>query len=123
VGINDTFRALAEPTRREILRLLRARDMTAGEIASRFPQARSTLSGHFNVLKAAELVQAERRGRRIVYSLNLSVFEDAVATLLDLLRVGHPGGAAKVGALRDDVVARGLLRVGYPGGAGKERRK
>jgi DNA-binding transcriptional ArsR family regulator len=123
VGINDTFRALADPKRREILRLLRARDMTAGEIAKRFPQARSTLSGHFNVLKAADLVQAERRGRSIVYSLNLSVFEDAVATLLALLRVAHPGGAAKVGALRDDVTARGLLRVGYPGGAGKERRK
>ena len=50
---DSIFRALGDPTRREILRLLRTRDMSAGEIADRFPLARSTLSGHFNVLKHA----------------------------------------------------------------------
>ncbi len=83
------FRAMADPTRREILRLLRRRDMTAGEIAGRFPLARSTLSGHFNVLKAAGLIQAERRGTGIIYSLNLSVFEEVVAFLMGLFSVGR----------------------------------
>lgn len=88
--MNEVFRALADPTRREILRLLRQRAMTAGEIAERFPQARSTLSGHFTVLKAADLVHTERRAQTIVYSLNLSVFEEVAAVLLDLFAVGQP---------------------------------
>ncbi|TMQ69581.1 MAG: helix-turn-helix transcriptional regulator [Candidatus Eisenbacteria bacterium] len=83
--MNAVFRALGDPTRREILRLLRRRDMTAGELAERFPLARSTLSGHFNVLRHAGLVLSERRGTTIVYSLNVSAFEDALAAVLDLL--------------------------------------
>jgi len=83
--LNAVFRALGDPTRREILRLLRRRDMTAGELAERFPLARSTLSGHFNVLRHAGLVLSERRGTTIVYSLNVSAFEDALAAVLDLL--------------------------------------
>ena len=86
--LNETFRALSDPTRREILRLLRARDMTAGEIAERFPLARSTLSGHFNVLKQAGLIVAERRGTTIGYSLNLSAFEEALGAVMDLFAVG-----------------------------------
>ena len=84
MSLNETFRALGDPTRREILRLLREGDRTAGEIAERFPLARSTLSGHFNVLKSARLIVAERRGTTIVYSLNLSSFEEAAAAMLDL---------------------------------------
>jgi ArsR family transcriptional regulator len=85
--MNEAFQALGDPTRREILRLLRARDMTAGEIAERFPLARSTLSGHFNVLKHAGLIIAEKRGTTIVYSLNLSVVDETVAAVLDLFSV------------------------------------
>ncbi len=81
---DSAFRALADPTRREILRLLRARDLTAGEISESFPLSKSTLSGHFNVLKGAGLVVTERRGTSIVYSLNLSVFEEALAGLLEI---------------------------------------
>jgi DNA-binding transcriptional ArsR family regulator len=84
MSANETFRALGDPTRREILKLLRERDLSAGEIAERFPLARSTLSGHFNVLKSAGLVVFERRGTTIVYSLNLSTFEEAASALLDL---------------------------------------
>jgi len=87
--MTDLFQALSDPTRREILRLLRRRDMTAGEIAERFPLARSTLSGHFNVLKEAGLIVAERRGTTIVYSLNASALEEAAAMVLELLRVGR----------------------------------
>ncbi len=83
--MNEVFRALSDPTRREILRLLKRRDMTAGELAERFPLAKSTLSGHFNVLRHARLILFERRGTTILYSLNLSAFEEAMAAVLDLL--------------------------------------
>jgi len=83
--MTEVLQALADPTRREILRLLRRRDMTAGEIADRFPLAKSTLSGHFNMLKRAGLVVTERRGTTILYSLNASVLEQAAAGLYDLL--------------------------------------
>lgn len=83
--MNEVFRALSDPTRREILRLLKQRDFAAGEIAERFPLARSTLSGHFNVLKHANLVVTERRGTTIVYSLNLSTFEEAASAVIELM--------------------------------------
>jgi ArsR family transcriptional regulator len=85
------FRALGDPTRREILKLLRKRDMSAGEIAERFPLAKSTLSGHFNVLKHAGLIVAERRGTAILYSLNVSAFEDALAAVMELMHAGARG--------------------------------
>jgi DNA-binding transcriptional ArsR family regulator len=86
--MNAAFQALSDPTRREILRLLRKRDMTAGELAEQFDLSRSTLSGHFNILKNAGLIVAERNGTSIIYSLNLSVAEQTVAAVLDLLDVG-----------------------------------
>lgn len=87
--LDATFRALSDHSRREILRLLRKRDMTAGEIAERFPLAKSTLSGHFNVLKHAGLIVAERRGTTIGYSINESAFEEAVEAVLALFAVGN----------------------------------
>ncbi len=87
MAVSEVFQALSDPTRREILRLLRAGDMTAGELAEHFPLARSTLSGHFNVLKHAGLIVPERRGTTIVYSLNASAFEDALTSLMELLGV------------------------------------
>jgi ArsR family transcriptional regulator, arsenate/arsenite/antimonite-responsive transcriptional repressor len=86
--MNNVFQALSDPTRREILRLLRKREMTAGEIAERFPLAKSTLSGHFNILKNAGLLVAEKNGTSIVYSLNVSVVEQTLAAVMDLLDVG-----------------------------------
>ncbi len=88
--MNEVFRALSDPTRREILLLLRSGDKSAGEIAEQFALARSTLSGHFNVLKAAGLVVTERRATTIVYSLNVSAFEEALGALLQFFRVGEP---------------------------------
>lgn len=87
--LTDVYQALADPTRREILRHLREGDLSAGELAERFPLAKSTLSGHFQVLKQAGLIVAERQGTRIVYSINQSAFEEAlgaIAALLDLRR-------------------------------------
>ncbi len=89
--MNEVFRALGDPTRREILRLLKRGDMSAGELAERFPLAKSTLSGHFNVLRHAKLIVAERRGTSIVYSLNLSAFEEAMSAVLELLETRRHG--------------------------------
>ena len=93
--MNAVFQALGDPTRREILRLLRKREMTAGEIAERFPLARSTLSGHFKILKHAGLIVAEKNGTSIAYSLNVSVVEQTMAAMLDLLDVGKPPRKSK----------------------------
>jgi DNA-binding transcriptional ArsR family regulator len=86
--VNDVFHALRDPTRREIVRLLRSGDKSAGELAQAFPLAKSTLSGHFNVLKRAGLIVAERDGTTIVYSLNVSALEEIVAMVMELLDVG-----------------------------------
>lgn len=95
MAINDVFRALGDPTRRQILRILRSRDMTAGELAERFPLAKSTLSGHFSALRAAGLIVSERRGTTIVYSLNASAVEEAVAGVMEALGVGRPRQGAR----------------------------
>lgn len=93
--MNAAFQALSDPNRREILRLLRKRAMTAGEIADEFHLSRSTLSGHFNVLKNAGLIVAERSGTTITYSLNLSAVEQTVAAVLELFEVGKNGKRKK----------------------------
>ena len=104
MGISETFQALADPTRRKILGLLHKRDMTAGEIAEHFPLAKSTLSGHFNVLKHAGLVVIERNANRIVYSLSASAFEEALGTLVEFASKRNPGGRVK--AAKSPVLAR-----------------
>ena len=93
--MNAVFQALSDPTRREILRLLRKRELTAGELAERFPLAKSTLSGHFNILKNAGLIVAEKNGTSIVYSLNLSVVEQTMAAMMELLDVGKQSKRGK----------------------------
>lgn len=84
----SVFKALADPTRRAILRSLHKGSRTAGEIAEAFPLSNASLSHHFNVLKAAGLVRTERRGRHIVYSLNATVLQEAAALLLDIFEPG-----------------------------------
>lgn len=84
----EVFKALADPGRRKILQLLRAGSLTAGEIAEHFDLSKASLSHHFNVLKAADLVRTERRGQNIVYSLNTSVFEDVATLVLELFGDG-----------------------------------
>lgn len=81
--MSAVFKALSDPTRREILRLLREKDMTAGEIAARFDLAKPTLSGHFAVLREADLIQGEKSGTTVTYHLNLSVLEEAMCLFLD----------------------------------------
>ena len=82
--VQDVFKALSDPSRRKILKILQGGSRTAGELAGAFDITKGSLSHHFNILKAAGLVRCERRGQRIVYSLNTSVLEDATALLIDL---------------------------------------
>ncbi len=82
--MNKVFEALAHPVRREILKLLRKRAMSAGELAQHFTIAKPTLSGHFSVLKNADLVTTERNGTTIIYRLNMSVMEEALAAFMAL---------------------------------------
>jgi len=81
------FKAMADPNRREILRLLAKKTMSAGEIASYLSIAKSTLSSHFTILKKADLIREERDGTTIYYSLNLSVVEEVMATVMGLFNI------------------------------------
>ncbi|MBQ5938997.1 autorepressor SdpR family transcription factor [Massilia sp. AB1] len=84
VPLNDVFKAIADPTRREILRLLRHEEMSAGDVAARFDMTKPTMSHHFAVLKAAGLITSRREGQTIWYALNTTVLEDVLAWTLDL---------------------------------------
>jgi ArsR family transcriptional regulator len=84
--LNSVFEAIADPTRREILRLLRNAEMTAGDVAARFDMTKPTMSHHFSVLKEAGLVTSRREGQTIWYALNTTVMEDVLAWSMELAR-------------------------------------
>jgi len=88
--MNLIFKALSDPTRRRILQLLRQRPMTAGQIAAHFDIAKPTLSAHFAVLREADLVESEKAGTSVTYSLKLSVLEDALLSFAETVGVGMP---------------------------------
>lgn len=100
------YRALADPTRREILRLLREDDLAAGEIAGHFTISWPSVSRHLGVLSEAGLVAAERYGGRLVYRLTTSVLDDIATELADLARLGDQraasGGAEAPAPVPDD---------------------
>ncbi len=78
MGFPETFKALADPVRREILLLLRGGRMSAGQIAGRFDMTGATISYHLSQLKKAELVRETREKNFIFYELNMSVFEELI---------------------------------------------
>lgn len=82
-NINQVFAALADKTRRHILKLLQRSDMTPGELIKEFTITQPSLTHHLNVLKQADLVIPERKGQNIVYSLNVSVFEEVAAVMFE----------------------------------------
>ena len=93
------FKALSDPTRREILSQLSKGSLSAGEIAELFPISRASLSHHFNVLKSADLVRTERRGQSIVYSLNTSIVEEITSAVVEIFQASprpRPLRASKV---------------------------
>jgi len=81
--MQEAYKAIADPTRRRILKYLRAGERTAGELAEYAGISRTALSHHLTMLKLADLVRVERRGQFQVYSLNTTVFQDLMAEILD----------------------------------------
>jgi len=88
--MNLVFKALSDPTRRQILQLLRKKPMNAGELAEHFPIAKSTLSAHFAILREADLIEAHKSGTVITYMLKVSVLEEAVLAFAEMMGIGLP---------------------------------
>lgn len=97
MGSNAAFKALADPTRREILRLLRHGEMKAGDLAEHFDMTKPSMSHHFAVLKEADLITSRREGQQIWYVLNTTVAQDLMAWLIDLVGNGKQGTGDKRG--------------------------
>jgi DNA-binding transcriptional ArsR family regulator len=93
VSSNKAFKALADPTRREILSLLRKGEMKAGDLAERFDMTKPSMSHHFAVLKDADFVTSRREGQQIWYGLNTTVVQDLMAWAMDL--IGNDGVSAE----------------------------
>lgn len=86
------FKALADPTRREILALLSEGDLAAGEIAAHFNMSWPSISHHLSILKQAELIACSREGQSVIYSINTTVFQEIMSwmmTLMDRKEVRH----------------------------------
>lgn len=92
---DSVFKALSDPTRRKILRLLNGQEMTAGDIAQHFQMTLPSLSHHFNILKEAELVETRREKQFIYYSLNTTAFQDLLAVLMDIFAMPGDGIESK----------------------------
>ncbi|QGP91321.1 Transcriptional repressor SdpR [Neomoorella glycerini] len=101
MGLNTLFKALGDDTRREILRRLARGDMAAGEIAAAFDLSWPTISHHLNVLKEAGLVQDEKKGQYVIYSLNTTVFQDITGWLFDMLGIITERQPARKGGVKD----------------------
>jgi len=93
--MNQVFKALSDPTRRQVLALLRAQPMSAGELASHFRVSKPTMSAHFAVLREAGLIASEKRGKSVVYELQMSVLEDAMLQFAQAFGWELQGGARK----------------------------
>lgn len=93
--MTSVFKALADPTRRKILQLLKAGPMTAGELADRFEVSKPTMSAHFAVLREAELVGSEKDGKRVTYWLNATVLEEALLAFAGALDLNVKPGRAE----------------------------
>jgi DNA-binding transcriptional ArsR family regulator len=100
-NMNIVFKALSDPTRRRILQLLKERPMTAGQLAEQFHIAKPTLSAHFAVLREADLVESEKAGTVVTYSLKVSVLEDALLSFAETVGIGiRSGGKLKLATRR-----------------------
>ena len=95
--MNNVFKALSDPTRRRVLELLRKRPMTAGDLSEHFPVSKPTMSAHFAVLREANLIEAEKLGKTVMYRLNLSVLEETLLGFAQLFGIGV-GEAKRAGA-------------------------
>jgi DNA-binding transcriptional ArsR family regulator len=82
--MNHIFKALDDPTRREILDMLKEKDMTAGEIADKFNISKPSISHHLDILKQAKLVVAIKQGQFQLYSLNTTIMDEIIQWLMNL---------------------------------------
>lgn len=82
--MNKTFKALGDPTRREILKILSKGDMAANEIVQLFNMSQPSISKHLEILKQAELVTAEKKGQFVIYSINLTVLQSVLGEFLQI---------------------------------------
>jgi DNA-binding transcriptional ArsR family regulator len=92
--MNAVFKALADPTRRRVLELLRKGPMTAGELADHFPVSKPTMSAHFAVLKEADLVEIRKDGKTVIYQLKLSVLAEVLLGFAGTFGVNANNGKA-----------------------------
>jgi DNA-binding transcriptional ArsR family regulator len=83
--MNHVFKALADPTRREVLRMLGHGEKSAGELSESFDMTKPSMSHHFSVLKKAGLIHSRRDGTNIYYSLDTTVIQDALVWIMDLM--------------------------------------
>lgn len=86
--MNKTFKALADPTRREILRMLGEKRLSAGDIAAAFDISKPSISHHLRILKDAELVRTERNGQYIIYTLNSTVLQEFMQEMMNFFDIG-----------------------------------
>ena len=108
--MNHVFKALADPTRRRVLELLREQPRSAGELADHFPVSKPTMSAHFAVLQEAGLIEAAKTGRTILYRLKMSVLEEALLGFAQTLgweiapsdRVDRAGRGARRSAIKGE---------------------
>ena len=106
----DGYKALADPTRRQILKLLREGDLPAGAIADQFEMSWPSVSRHLSVLASAGLVQATRRGQQLVYSLTTSVLADIVTELADMAQINQ--SPAKRRGSKPPIATTALMKKG-----------
>ena len=84
--MSKAFKALSDKTRREILKLLNNKDMSAGEIAQHFDMSKPSISKHLDILREAELVSSEKKGQFVIYSVNTSVIQEVLGNFLEILK-------------------------------------
>ena len=84
MGLQQTLKALSDPTRREILNLLKTGKLSAGEITDHFDVTAAAISRHLSVLKEADLIEDTREGKYIFYELNASVLEEIMLWITEL---------------------------------------
>jgi len=82
--VNDLFKALADPTRRKILKMLKKKSLNAGDILAHFDMKGSSLNHHLTILKQAGLVMSEKRGQNVIYSINTTVFQEVLEWIYDI---------------------------------------
>ena len=84
--MSKAFKALSDKTRREILKMLNERDMSAGEIAENFSMSKPSISKHLDILREAELISSEKKGQFVIYSINTSVIQEVLGGFLEIFK-------------------------------------